>query len=275
MEDRKIMASIKIAVLAFCLILFLGSALASAQQFGTKVVAGDPDVGLPLSQFSPLVGAPPAISAQSNAWVSYWDIGTTPGVYDDQDVAYLQFGNFPVGPLRNVKANDIRLTGWGIYQPGSYVKAGDADIGQAVIPQVVFPLAAGVATGFYYMNAVGGPGYDLGDPVYLHTAATPVGITNTNDIRITPNAGFPAGSRVSLSDSDANKPLLPFDTPLLANGGPLAQGAIGIPVARLAFYNANGNVVAGVINGIYDTGDLVYFDVSPMGVVSPNDIRLF
>jgi|WetSurMetagenome_2_1015567.scaffolds.fasta_scaffold224107_2 hypothetical protein len=60
--------------------------------FGTKVMSGDSDVGLPLSNFGN-VGLP----FQTFGWVAYWDIGTTPGFYDNQDVAYLQFGSALVG----------------------------------------------------------------------------------------------------------------------------------------------------------------------------------
>ncbi len=254
-----------IAIL-LCLVL-LASGQAAAQQFGTKVQSGDPDVGLPLSGFSPFVGIPP----QNPAFLAYWNIGSTPGLYDDQDVAYLEFGGSPV-----VKANDIRLTGWGAYPAGSYVKPGDSDIGQTTTPPP--PLPSWPSIRFYYMNVAGG-GYDLGDPIYLKaiSAAFPV-MTNANDIRITANAGFPAGSRVSLNDPDAAKPLTSFmPVPAIpAAGGPLFT-APAAPIAQLAFYNANGNVL-GVFPGsqpIYDEGDVVYFDVTPVNIVSPNDVRLY
>jgi len=249
--------------ISICILLclaILASGQAAAQQYGTKVQAGDPDVGLPLSLFA----APQAVSA-----VFYWDIGSTPGFYDDKDVAYLKFG---LGFPPQVQSNSIRLTGWGIYPAGSYVKPGDTDIGQSlVMPPPLLPSLG--QTGFRYMDATGGAGYDLGDPVYLKVG---VGLflvptTGTNDIRITPNAGFPAGSKVSLNDPDAAKPLTPF----------MAVPAIGLfataprtPIAQLAFFNANGNTNA-LGFPIYDEGDVVYFDVNPVGVVSPNDIRLY
>jgi hypothetical protein len=249
--------------------------------YGTKVMAGDSDIGHPLSQFAAIPGPNPAATAQNFAFVSYWDIGATPAIYDDQDVVYLQFGSVFAGPNRIVRTNNIRLTGWGNYPAGSYVSPGDLDLGQQVLPwglslPTIFSSAG--ATGFHYMNVVGGVGYDIGDPVYLKTVASvPPAFTNTNDIRITANAGFPAGSRVSLSDSDAARPLLPFDLvpPWTGAGGPQSQiTAVGLPIARLSFYNANGNILA-LSAAIYDTGDLVYFDVNPIGIVSPNDVRLY
>jgi len=268
--------------ISICILLclaILASGQAAAQQFGTKVQAGDPDVGLPLSTFS-LVGIP----TQNIVGVAYWDIGSSPNIYDDKDVAYLQFGNIAAsapGVLKAVRANDIRLTGWGSYPAGSYVKAGDSDMGQWLIPQAAVPPLA-PATGFYYMDAVGGAGYDIGDPVYLKVTVTiPPLYTHTNDVRITPNAGFSAGSRVSLSDPDATKPLVAFEAlPLFgAGGGPVAQfpgpfSPFTLPVARLMFFNGNGN--AGVAGApIYDDGDVVYFDVAPLNIVSPNDVRMY
>ncbi|MCX6678437.1 MAG: hypothetical protein NTU95_10930 [Methanothrix sp.] len=262
-----------------CLAILASGQAAAQQTYGTKVRSGDSDVGLPLSTFSAFVGLP----AQSNTYVSYWDINAN-NVYDDQDVAYLQFGSAAVVGSRFVQANDIRLTGWGSYLAGSYVKPADTDMGQ---PLIVAPpnLPSAGFVNFYYLNVAGSAGYDLGDPVYLKvlSPALSVGV-GTNDIRITANAGFPAGSKVSLSDSDAGKQLTLFKTiPVFPaatqnNGGPFpAPGRT--PIAQLAFYNANGNTnPAGF--PIYDDGDVVYFDIEPgtafiNPIVSPNDIRLY
>ncbi len=266
------------------------SCLAAAQEgtFGTKVKSGDPDVGLPLSEFAPIGGVVPGgADFQWNAYISYWDVGVTPGIFDDQDVVYLQFGSAAAGPQRIVRANNIRLTGWGNYLAGSYVKQGDSDLGQQLLPWGPFltppdNFASGISTGFWYMNVGGSVGYDSGDPVYLKTAANafiPAVTTNTNDVRITANGAFLPGSRVSLNDLDAALPLTPFEwaPPLYTGvGGPQPQGpgAIARPIARLSFYNANGNVMA-PNNAIYDDVDVVYFDVNPIGIVSPNDVRLF
>jgi len=100
-------------------------------------------------------------------------------------------------------------------------------------------------------------------------------ITGANDLRITANAGFLAGSRVSLNDPDAGNALTLFYPPVAipAAGGPSLTTPSG-PIAQLSFFNANGNS-QGPFNAIYDDGDVVYFDTNPVGVVSPNDIRLY
>ncbi len=135
--------------------------------------------------------------------------------------------------------------------------------------------ASAALTGFYFMNLAGGVGYDIDDPVYVKAAALP--ITNTNDIRVTTNAGFQAGSRVSLNDPDASRPLTPFFSIIPAifapAGGPTFTTPGG-PIAQLSFFNANGNN-QGLLAAIYDDGDVVYFYVNPVNVVSPNDIRLY
>jgi len=245
--------------------------------FGTKVNAGDPDVGLPLSAFSTIpAGGSGTATPQSSVFLSYWDIGSTPGLYDDKDAVYLQFGSAPFGASRIIRANNIRLTGWDSYAPGSYVKATDSDIGQQLLPwnlATAFP--AGAATGFGFMNLAGGAGYDLKDPIYLKAGSATGANTGTNDIRITSVAGFPAGSRISLSDPDAAKPLTQFYVGGLATppAGPQFPASAVVPVAQLAFFNANGNTQGAL--PIYDEGDVVYFDIAPFFIVSPNDVRLY
>jgi hypothetical protein len=251
--------------------------------YGTKVNAGDPDVGLPLSPFAPIggIGGVPPVTTQFLVFVSFWDVGATPGLFDNQDVVYLQFGSSIGTATRIVRANNIRLTGWGNYPAGSYVKPGDSDIGQQLLPSVPPNTASfrGVFVpqiAFGYMEVDGGQGYGLRDPVYLDLAPAVAGTTDTNDVRITSFAGFPAGSRVSNADSDAARPLLPFFGPFPANpnAGPVFTFA-GVN-AVLSFYNANGNILPVPPNSaVFDDGDVVYFDVNPIGSVSPNDIRLY
>jgi hypothetical protein len=268
-----------------CLAMLACSQAAAQGTFGTKVNAGDPDVGLPLSPFA-LIGAPSAI--QFFAWVSYWDINAN-GLYDDQDVPYLQFGSVNAAGQRFVRANNIRLAEWGSYPAGSYVKPSDSDIGQPLgvialtLPVLPSSIPAPNQVSFYYMDVSGGAGYDLGDPVYLKALSPGSGLLNpitagTNDIRITANAGFPAGSRVSLNDPDAGKTLTLFKAiPPGGVGGPFP--AIGFtPIAQLMFFNTNGNVLNPPASSpIFDDGDVVYFHVGLFAapVVSPNDIRLY
>ena len=126
------------------------------------------------------------------------------------------------------------------------------------------------------MDVAGGPGYDLGDPVYLKLGPNPL-ITSTDDIRITSFAGFPAGSKVSLGDPDAARPIVAlWAAPPLPVAGQPKAAAPRSPVARLAFFNANGNVNAAGAP-IYDGDDPVYLStaVGPgTHPVVPNDIRL-
>jgi len=280
------------------ILVLLVAGQAAAQIFGTKVNVGDPDLGLPLSLFTATpfgmggTGTAPAPGgAQGCVWLSYWDIGSTPGIYDSEDVVYLQFGSATGAGVATkiVKANDIRMTAWGSHPAGSKVKPEDSDIGQQVHPNPVFPgwaqFPSAGGTGFYFMNVEDGPAYNLGDPVYLKAGGVTPGITDTNDIRITPISNFPAGSRMSLSDPDAARPLTPFfikpALPGPAAGPAATTGIAGSPIAQMAFFNANGNIhspppglPAPVGAAIYDYPDWVYFDVVPLGVVSPNDVRL-
>ena len=149
-----------------CLAILASGQAASQGTFGTKVNAGDPDVGHPLSAFSPIGGA--GTTTQGSVFLSYWDIGSTPGLYDDKDAVYLQFGSVFSGANRIIRANNIRLTGWENDPAGSYVKATDSDMGQELLLwNFVTAFPAGASTGFGYMNLAGGAGYDLGDPIYF------------------------------------------------------------------------------------------------------------
>ena len=278
--------------ISICILLclaILASGQAAAQgTYGTKVNAGDPDVGLPLSAFAPI----PVPGWQNSFWISYWDLNAN-GIYDAQDVPYLQFGstNFPPAQ-RIVRANNIRLAGWGAYPAGSYVKASDPDIGQQLNtwPPLAYALPSAPQVGFYYLNIAGTAGYDLEDPVYLKVLSAPnipLAQLGTNDIRITGYANYPAGSRVSITDPDAGKDLTPFIAPILpalANpiGGPTAT-APAAQIGTFMFFNANGNIAGPVppnpaFSAIFDDGDVVYFHVGaggPGASVGPNDIRLF
>jgi len=269
-----------------CILLslaILASGQAAAQgTYGTKVQTGDQDVGLPLCNFA---GIGFGQGGQAGAWISYWDLNAN-GIYDSQDVPYLQFGSFNAPGLRFVHANNIRLSDWGNYPAGSYVTPTDTDMGMPlnVIPFPFPPLTAAPQVSFYYMDVSATAGYDLGDPVYLKVLSPPLAVVTagTNDIRITANAGFPAGSKVSLNDPDAGRALTPFKTvpggAVNGNGGPFAAATVA-PIASLMFYNANGNVIAPGGQPIFDDGDVVYFHVGGgllvPRAVAPNDIRLY
>ena len=112
-------------------------------------------------------------------------------------------------------------------------------------------------------------------PFHLKAGSNTGANTGTNDIRTTSVAGFPSGSRMSLSDPDAARPLIPFYVGGLATppAGPQTPATAVVPVAQLAFFNANGNTQGAW--PIYDGGDVVYFDIAPIFVVSPNDVRLY
>jgi hypothetical protein len=266
-------AAVQAAAQAYC--PAYGQAAATSETYGTKVKSGDSDIGLPLSAFMP-AGFP----TQLFSWISYWDVNAN-GLWDNEDVPYLQFGSLNAGPgSRFVRENNIRLAGWGNYPPGSYVKQSDADMGQplAVIPATMPAYPAGLPDSFYYLDVAGGSGYDLEDPVYLKVMSPPTPLeVGTNDIRITANAGFPAGSRVSLNDPDAGKPITLFKNIVGAGVGGPSIASLPTPIGFLMFYNANGNVQVATGFPIFDNGDVVYFHhgvVAPL-VVSPNDIRLY
>jgi hypothetical protein len=249
---------------------------ASAQSFGTKVKMGDPDLGIPLSTLGNATGFP----FQNSVYVAYWDIGATPGLYDNEDVVYLQLGSV-LGPVNKiVRVNNLRLTQWNNYTPGSKVKDVDPDIGQQVMPTPTnFPT---LVTGFTYMD-IGGvtPGYDLEDPIYLKVSIPlfPPWVTGSNDIRIAPVGNYPAVSKISNNDFDTNRPLSPFTNPASAAGGPIIPNPPGIgSIAQIAFFNADGNTLptgGGSTNPIYDYPDYVYLDIPPLIVVSVNDVRLW
>jgi hypothetical protein len=274
MEDRKIMASIKISALAFCLMLFLGSALASEYAYGTKVLPGDNDMGLPTHQF----GVPGQTPLQGPLYIAMVDIGSVPGAVDAEDVFYLHIGGIPAplplpvtSPGATVHANDIRLTQFGNLPAGSKVTPQDNDIGlQLYLP----PLGAGQIhwLDLYGTNAITAfvPGYDLQDPVIINVlppAPAPATSTALNDIRLSNSEGMPAGTKIRNSDPDSDRHWAP---------GPLisATPTILTPTQIIRYFDANGN-------GIYDYPDDVYLKfpalpspANPTTSVEVNDVRI-
>ncbi len=110
--------------------------------FGTKVMLGDRDMGMPLSD-TPL-----------GTTVGFWDIGT-PG-YDENDPVYLHISSFC---SNMITANDVRLTDIYNHSAGSKVNSSDIDMNK---PLTLLP------TIINYLNTHRSQAYDLEDPVYLH-----------------------------------------------------------------------------------------------------------
>jgi hypothetical protein len=251
----------KIALLAVSILLVLGMAMASEYAYGSKVQAGDSDVGLPLHLFGPTA---PGTAFQIPAHIAFWDIGTVPGAYDSEDVVYLHFGPpfglLPVAPFVNpltpVRVSDIRLTPFGNNPAGSKVTANDNDVG---MPLNQFPPG-----NLQWLNLYGSAAFDLGDPVILH-AGIPGSPTVLNDVRLTQSEGMPAGSKIQNSDPDFGKIT---QIPAINAGNPL----VPLINPNILYFDVNGN-------SQYDYPDDVYLRFPIVGTVPPftvkvNDVRL-
>ena len=124
------------------LILALNLAICSGYDFGTKVMADDTDMGMPLFDLP-------------GGWtVGFWDTGT-PG-YDQADPVYMQVA-FSCHNM--IVSNDVRLTSIGNHSPGSKVTFEDIDMNKPLTP---------LPATINYLNLYGSSAYDLDDPVYLH-----------------------------------------------------------------------------------------------------------
>lgn len=218
------------------LFLLMGLAGASEYAFGTKVLPGDNDIGRPL------------FSLPAGTTVAFWDTGVVPG-YDDSDVVYLVTP--PVASL-TVKANDVRLTSFGMLQPGSKVTPLDNDIG---MPLTLFPSGSSIC----YLDLFGSQAYDLGDPVYVHRGSAFVTLVNDIRLNVTSGFGLMPGTKLCDFEPDLNRVIRAALVPL-----PKAPGS------SLAFFDVNGN-------GVYDYWDDVYMNVpagAPGGAVAVNNVRL-
>jgi hypothetical protein len=234
-------SSTKAAALAISLYLVLGLVGASEYHFGTKVLAGDNDIGRPL------------FAMPAGTDIRFWDTGVVPG-YDDTDVVYLDVSIAPPVPATAIKANDVRLTLFGNLPAGSKVTPSDNDIGMPILP------IPGIRA-IRYLNLFGSPNYDLNDSVYVSQNAV---FSLVNDVRlnVTPGTGLNPGTKVCDFQPDLNKIIGTVPNPLVAL--PLPSGN-----SRLSFFDVNGN-------GVYDYGDDVYMNF-PSGFpaeVSVNNIRL-
>jgi hypothetical protein len=215
---------------------------ASEYLFGTKVLAGDSDIG------RPLFAMPPGTD------ICFWDTGT-PG-YDHDDVVYLT-----VPPKSNVKEYDIRLTPVGDHPEGSKVNRLDNDIGM--------PLKTFKGSAICYLNLYNSLNYDLADPVYFHQSATVYSIVNDVRLNTTPLIEFTTGNEFKPGTKIED-----FDLDLNKYFGTLPSKLVKLPLPNgssvLGFFDENGN-------GVYDFKDDVYMNYPqgvPKGSVAVNNIRL-
>lgn len=219
------------------LLAFLLSAPAFAQDYGSKVVPNDLDEAKALSPF------------YAGPEFAFIDLNDN-GMFEPGDPVYLN-----INPADGVVSeNDVRVTPFGTFPPGSQVRATDPDHDK---PLIRFGTYRYPAAELRYFDMDGDKSYSLIDPVYLDLSP---GILSAGDIRITgyPLDGpmiYPPGSRVRDSDLDSDKP------------------TITLP-GMLSFYNSNGDINNGGW-GIYDTDDVIYMDTQyPFNAITVNDIRL-
>ncbi len=128
-------------VLTISLILFFSLSMAEDCAFGTKVMPNDPDLGRLLKNMP------------NGTIIGVWDIGTDIGSYDAGDVVYL---DTPPTGIANI--NDIRLTSFGFYRPGSKVRPNHSDINAPLNP---------LLAEMRFLNLNGSQSYDIYDPVYI------------------------------------------------------------------------------------------------------------
>ena len=212
--------SIKACIVLTSLVMLIGTSLATSYEFGSKVRAGDTDVGDLLSNFTPTVPT-----------VRFLDLGAS-GL-DTNDVAYLAQGTTVVLP------NDIRLTPFAGYPAGTRVKVLDPDVGL---------LTSSISGEWRFSNLYGGAGCDIDDPVYFSQGL----LLTVGDLRVSKIQGLNPGTWVKDSDVDFNNP-----TQLLNNASPMIRDLNG--------------------NGQYDDSDSVYLklnNASPTAEVQPGDLRL-
>jgi hypothetical protein len=129
---------------------------------------------------------------------------------------------------------------------GSVVTAGDADARPT--------LSGAIAASTYcFVSLDGDTTYDAGEPIFWHRAAACTTNLQSNDVRLTPNAGKPFGSKVIVGDSDFNNPLTAFTT-----------------ASVMGYYDADGSTS-------FTTGDSVYLpvnDADGADTLSVGDLRV-
>ncbi|MCX6678575.1 MAG: hypothetical protein NTU95_11630 [Methanothrix sp.] len=258
-----IRASCPFMMLSLALI-FANMAMAATNApyvFSSKVNFNDFDAGNPLYNICFNLG--------------FRDIGKERNIYDEKDPVYLDMAVNAEDENIYVGINDIRLTPFANFLPGSKVRRIDADINA--------PLLYLINWSFVCSELDGNEIYDLRDPLYLHNRTLGNEIV-PGDIRLTSFRDFIAGTKVMNSDWDAGISVFDLD---------------GLPtndmnhIAAIRFYNANGNYLEG--KPVYDSPDAVYLDISffdrytmdlsfipdvnesyieSMGMVDANDLRL-
>jgi hypothetical protein len=132
-----------IRILLFAsIILMVDPISSSVYPFGSKVLLGHSDIGMPLHRLP------------AETTIAFWDIGT-PG-YDVDDPVYLHI-SYSTSCTTN--ANDVRLSFLGNVSPGSKVRFNDSDMNKPLtrLPSIIC-----------FLNENGSQAYDLNDPVYLH-----------------------------------------------------------------------------------------------------------
>jgi hypothetical protein len=243
------------------IILILGVAGASQYPFGTKVTSVDTDFSFPLR----LYGAPNPGTYFS---IGYWETGAVLG-YDSTDVVYLHQGPLGSG-ASGVLANDVRLTPFGLYPPGTKVTPFDNDIGQ---PLALLPNPGGATIA--WVNLYGSPGFDFDDPVYIHAGSVIPGITQTAtyDIRLTPVGQDGQGSKLGNLDPDLPKTFAPgvagsSPNPITVTSATTGQ-ILFIWQPSVKYVDINGN-------NQYDYLDDVYLcaGAPAASAVRANDVRL-
>lgn len=228
-------------VILLATIFLMLSYPAIAQDYGSKVMAGDEDESRALSPFF------------SGPEFAFIDLNNN-GLFEPTDPVYINMN--PADCM--VSENDVRVTFFedpSYFPAGSQVRAAEPDHDKALIR---FGTYRYPAAELRYFDMDGDKAYSLNDPVYLDLDP---GKVTAGDIRITgylePIQGFDMGAGTRVRDADPDSDKLTITLP-----------------GMLGFYNANGNINNGGW-AIYDTGDLVYMDTQyPFNTVTVNDIRL-
>jgi hypothetical protein len=228
------------AILLATIFIMLSSP-AIAQDYGSKVMAGDEDESRALSPFF------------SGPEFAFIDLNNN-GLFEPTDPVYINMN--PADCM--VSENDVRVTFFenlALFPAGSQVRAAEPDHDKALIR---FGTYRYPAAELRYFDMDGDKAYSLNDPVYLDLDP---GKVTAGDIRVTgylePIPGFDMGAGTRVRDADPDSDKMTVTLP-----------------GMLGFYNANGNINNGGW-AIYDTGDLVYMDTQyPFNTVTVNDIRL-